>query len=109
MYIITYYNYIIYEYIIWIEPSCLASIEQDVEFVLKENLDINRLHSSNMRLPQSDTSKKSTDEFTQTFFKSMIKLSNRRFIEIINISVNHDDKSLVFYCRSDELLPKEKK
>ncbi|XP_050462088.1 uncharacterized protein LOC126857049 [Cataglyphis hispanica] len=60
------------------EPACVESIEQDDELVLKENLDINRLYSSNMRLTQSDTSKKSTDEFTQTFFKSMIKLSNRR-------------------------------
>lgn len=89
-----------------IEPSCLANIKQD-EFVSKENCDIDR-HSSNVHLSQSNTSKKFMDKFTQTFFKSMMNLSNRRFVEIINTSVNHDDKCLVFYRRSDELLPDEK-
>lgn len=90
---------------IWVEPSCLTNIEQDDELILKNP---DELHSSNMHLSQSDTSKKSTNKFTQTFFKSMINLSNRRFVKIINTFVNHDDKSLVFYCRSDELLQEGK-
>lgn len=104
MYIIVYCIIIINT--IWIDPSCLANTEQDDEFILQENPD--KLYSSSMHLPQSDTYKKLTNKFAQTFFKSMINLSNRRFVEIINISVSHDNKSLVFYCCFDELLQEEK-
>ncbi|KAL2726765.1 hypothetical protein V1478_007043 [Vespula squamosa] len=44
------------------------------------------------------------DKFTQTFFKAMTKLSNRRYVEIINMQVDHNDPTLVFYCPSYELL-----
>lgn len=44
------------------------------------------------------------DKFTQTFFKAMTKLSNRRFVEIINTEVDHGDPTLIFYCPSYELL-----
>lgn len=103
MYIIMYC--IIIMNTIWVDPSCLANIEQDDEFILQENPD--KLYSSSVHLLQSDTSKRLTDKFVQTFFKSMINLSNRRFVEVINTSVSHDDKSLVFYCCPDELLQEE--
>nr|KAF7427196.1 hypothetical protein H0235_006890 [Vespula pensylvanica] len=44
------------------------------------------------------------DKFTQTFFKAMTKLSDRRFVQIINMQVDHDDPTLIFYCPSYELL-----
>lgn len=57
---------------------------------------------------KSITPKNSADKYVQTFFKFMINLSNRRFVEIINTPVDHADKSLVFYRHSDELLAEEK-
>lgn len=48
------------------------------------------------------------EKFTQTFFKYMMNMSNRQFVNTVNTHVDYNDKSLVFYCRSDELLPLKK-
>ncbi|KAK2585402.1 hypothetical protein KPH14_010075 [Odynerus spinipes] len=44
------------------------------------------------------------DKFTQTFLKAMTKISSRRFVELINMEVDHTDPNLVFFCASYELL-----
>ncbi|XP_020277948.1 uncharacterized protein LOC109851854 [Pseudomyrmex gracilis] len=81
--------------------SSHTSISPDEDYVpaclINENQDGSNNVSHNMLKNKS----------VQTFFKYMINLSNRRFVEIINTPVNHEDKSLVFYCRSDESLSEE--
>jgi len=37
------------------------------------------------------------DKFAQTFYKYMQNLSNRKFIDIINTPVDHEDRALIFY------------
>jgi len=44
-----------------------------------------------------DEDKELSDKFAQTFYKYMHNLSNRKFIDIINTPVDHEDRSLIFY------------
>jgi len=44
-----------------------------------------------------DEDKELSDKFAQTFYKYMHNLSNRKFIDVINTPVDHEDRSLIFY------------
>lgn len=52
---------------------------------------------------KKQVTKKAFDKFTQTFFKYMKNLSNRRTMEIIKKNVDHSDESLIFFCSENNL------
>ncbi|XP_032676686.1 uncharacterized protein LOC116846664 [Odontomachus brunneus] len=85
-----------------------SSSESQMVFPLSPCIPLIRKSQSRRKPHVSETKKQTAiDKYTQTYFKFMQNLSNKRCIEILNDPVDYRKEKYVFYRDSCEMLLRE--